>query len=711
MLCDVTGVPLNFAKGVDSISVEAMLPCTLHTFSGEQDLSYHTPNNIVAIAKFLNFIKGHHIPLVLNILAEYSRIMCDDSKSLHDRRPRLLWLLNALSNAEHLGVWGRQGRNDLTERLAAWGRGLSRDGKLESDLFNDFVDAARTGQKTEVVDKLETEFYAEMGTKGQNGQIYRRGLRRTLKVDIPEHTEPLQEEYNKLHELSVQIGTAYELSLEDFEYYLTTKSTDPSGKRILFLFHVSARGQCEWTDAICYRHVWETGVMMDDKCNRNAVALGIQEDRQVGHLLLHDVHVACQQLRDLKKQFPDEERHNLRWRLFHHEGFPIYPFRHSPLGASYGKRGRHAISMETLFRGEDLNAEGFDPADLTKWNPDKGTIIRTAWLINVSQWEYSDEVLPSIRAMLHCVPLHGPEASPVDDLGMEVWGVPAAHDIDGYQPKAPSSGLPGNTTVLLPKEKYLDSSIEPSYDCMICGREHRVLGALVNHVKRDHYKSSFRCVCGQHEGSQYALDLHNERFHSPDILGHAQDYWERDEAERTCDQCRSILTFRQNRTKHALLSHSFFCDAHAECQLKFVTEIGYYSHVLDQHPETHAAEKIRLAGKLVTCPDCGCWTSTKHFVRHQSIKHDPTSKEVEIVCSKDDCKSRYTGGHAIGHFYSHLNNRHNDHWCKDCWVWFPNTKEKRTHIDKSHNLTLTYAEEVGDKWRCLFCNDDDDDDD
>ncbi|KAI1268994.1 hypothetical protein F5Y18DRAFT_423224 [Xylariaceae sp. FL1019] len=74
-------------------------------------------------------------------------------------------------------------------------------------------------------------------------------------------------------------------------------------------------------------------------------------------------------------------------------------------------------------------------------NPDNGTIVRTTWLVNVSQWEYSDKVLPLIRAILHYVPFHGPEASLVDDLGMEVWGVPAAQDIDGYHPLLGSLGI------------------------------------------------------------------------------------------------------------------------------------------------------------------------------------------------------------------------------------------------------------------------------
>ncbi|KAL6837142.1 hypothetical protein V8C40DRAFT_260170 [Trichoderma camerunense] len=92
--CAYTGDQLSWAPGPQSVSVEAIYPYVV----SDRQLGYHTAQNVTTISSSLNWAKGKSASILLPLLATW--IKADDAPGLSfkQRKGRLAWAFNAVSN-------------------------------------------------------------------------------------------------------------------------------------------------------------------------------------------------------------------------------------------------------------------------------------------------------------------------------------------------------------------------------------------------------------------------------------------------------------------------------------------------------------------------------------------------------------------------------------------------------------------------------------
>lgn len=133
--CDYTGVDFSWAPGYQSFSMEAIYAFAI---TGDR-VAYHVSQNVCSVSRALNWLKCQNMPIHLPLIAALIRLQ-DEDMPLEERKGRLSWIFNALTNeANFETVYHFRFRHQAqVEAFAKW--------TLEKQ--RDILEAARTGIKT-----------------------------------------------------------------------------------------------------------------------------------------------------------------------------------------------------------------------------------------------------------------------------------------------------------------------------------------------------------------------------------------------------------------------------------------------------------------------------------------------------------------------------------------------------------------------------------
>ncbi|KAL6794264.1 hypothetical protein J3E68DRAFT_450898 [Trichoderma sp. SZMC 28012] len=147
--CAYTGNQLSWAPGPQSISVEAIYPYVV----SNQQLAYHTAQNVTIVSTSLNWAKGKSASILLPLLATW--INADDAPGLSfkQRKGRLAWAFNAVSNEGLIaGIYGlRMSHKAQLDKWRTW----------TLDKQRQVLELFRTGRRTSAIaneiDSYDTE--------------------------------------------------------------------------------------------------------------------------------------------------------------------------------------------------------------------------------------------------------------------------------------------------------------------------------------------------------------------------------------------------------------------------------------------------------------------------------------------------------------------------------------------------------------------------
>ncbi|KAF3054687.1 hypothetical protein CFAM422_013336 [Trichoderma lentiforme] len=158
--CAYTGNQLSWAPGPQSVSVEAIYPYVV----SDQQLRYHTAQNVTTISSSLNWAKGKSASILLPLLATWIKAYDAPGLSFKQRKGRLAWAFNAVSNEGLIaGIYGLR---------------ISHEAQLDNwrtwtlDKQRQFIELFRTGRRTSDVaneiDSYDTEDFYYVRRKSES---------------------------------------------------------------------------------------------------------------------------------------------------------------------------------------------------------------------------------------------------------------------------------------------------------------------------------------------------------------------------------------------------------------------------------------------------------------------------------------------------------------------------------------------------------------
>lgn len=111
--------------------------------TGER-IAYHASQNTCTVSRALNWLKGKNIPIHLPLVAALIRLQ-DGDMPLEERKRRLAWIFNALTNEANFKTMYlfRLLHQNQVDEWAKWTPAKQRD----------ILEAARTGTKTRRITK------------------------------------------------------------------------------------------------------------------------------------------------------------------------------------------------------------------------------------------------------------------------------------------------------------------------------------------------------------------------------------------------------------------------------------------------------------------------------------------------------------------------------------------------------------------------------
>ncbi|KAM0549398.1 hypothetical protein ACHAO7_006290, partial [Fusarium culmorum] len=659
LLCDYTGLPISWAPGPRSPSVESIYPVV--KFEGHY--AYHAPPNVCLIMSFINWAKRQHTPIALPLVSVW--LNAREEENFDSRRRQCAWAFNALSNVVTITrSWRTMGYHK--SKFERWG-------SLELSQQRAILEVQRTGERIQemhdIIQATDVDFLwaavygvapAKLGYRASS--IYR-----------------------NLERIAESKG----ITASEFEYYCTLPSPGRRRQRVFYPFHVLSRPQAEsmkWDWPILHQLCQEMLRTMRTWCNKHAEKAGYGEAHVDEVRLIYWMgHWVCDQINTLKAQLSDREEIAFslmvdRW------GLPIVPWVSHILRVSLCKKQDHGIAM--VFGIED--APDFDP--IQHIDLSRTTVTIDTSLTNMAMRNYDDGSWDSLRSTLMQVPLHHPFWKVNLSLGNEVW---AGEWDRSVEPLAPTPEFQAN---LLSIEAWLDEQTREPFSCAYCAQIFNSAGQLVEHSRKcsqgiqDEHEAPnldpadedywhFRCdECGQTFSNLDSLVLHR-KIHLG-IKSHK------------CSECGSAFLRADNLKDHMRMhtnERSYKCD---QCSAAFRT-LGS----LKAHKRTHTGEKphgcnicgarFTQSGQLVIhmrkhtgarpykCDKCPATFATSTALAYHKTTH---TGEKPYKCDFKGCDKAFTAASTLNvHMRTHTGEK--PHKCdfENCDKAFSTKSELTVH--------------------------------
>ena len=384
-VCDYTGVDLSWYPGPRSTSIEAVNPVAIWS-SG---MGYHVVPNVAVVSSSLNLAKKNHGLLYLPLAALWIRTIDRNDLSFSDKKGRCAWIYNAMCNCAIMATCCRLTR-DREIQFKEW-----REWSLDD--LRGFVDALRTGKKTESIRKTIDSFI----------QADRKDRKKVLapeSASIQDATESEKQDGRRMLEGMIKIADTQGLSKEDFIFYLTIRAPRRSD-RVFFPFHLFSHARArelrwDWNTTIAFAKSKIT--RMKGYCNKRAEDAGIGEKELSPTSFLYTMaaHFSQKFVR-LRSERPDARREELLLYNLDRFGMLLVPWQNHPGKLSLCKDQDHGVAMMMGFDVPD--GMEFDP--LQHINLRKSTITFDSVLTNISMWNYSMEDTASVRDLVSRPPL------------------------------------------------------------------------------------------------------------------------------------------------------------------------------------------------------------------------------------------------------------------------------------------------------------------
>ncbi|KAJ2980741.1 hypothetical protein NUW58_g6868 [Xylaria curta] len=504
-----------------------------------------------------------------------------NEEEFETKEPELRFLFNGLMNCTTIHSIFGTSISDRGKRLNRFEKIINNDEECLEELLN----VLRTGVYSGLVEKLLSNHKLQFSGKS----IYRllsisKGRRRR------EHRYFNQSPHNQIYTTLLQIATKYGISQREFNDCLTIPSTNHSGKRVFYPFHI-------WSVPFARKVFWdmdttlqwaEMRVRMLNKCDRDAIDLDVNEKNLTPQRFLFEVaHQLCYKLQQLKERDPYLSSEKLKFELgLDPISFPIVPFVNHPTKATIGKYPQHGIAMETGYRGA-LDDDNFDP--VSGWNKAHSTMQFTTTIANHMQKSYDFDVMADMSAVWQSIPWDGPLAAPCDTIGSKIWAV----DLGPQDYFWHKSKLKEHIQVV-----HLNKRL---FKCNECDQAFTRKPNLDRHIQEVHLNErQFKCnECNQAFVRKQNLDEHIQAVHN--------------KREFKCDKCNQAFTRKRNLDQHIKEVHlnkrPFKCD---ECNRAFSRK-----HDRDQH-----IEAVHLKIRPFKCDECNqAFAQKQHLKRHIKAVH------------------------------------------------------------------------------------------
>ncbi|KAH7221433.1 hypothetical protein BKA60DRAFT_634679 [Fusarium oxysporum] len=490
LLCDYTGLPMSWAPGPRSPSLESIYPMV--KFEGHNE--YHAPPNGCFIMSFINWAKRQHLPIALPLVSVW--LNAYQEPNFNSQQRQCVWAFNALSN---MMIMTRtfQAMGSHEKQIRRWNRrGVDEQRAI--------LEMQRTGTRIPGVEHLLEAASADFLWVPTSDRAPRRNF----------HWSSI---YGNLKRIAESKG----LTSSEFEHYCTVLSPGRIRQRVFYPFHILSRPQAEsigWDWHILFQICREMLHRMRTQCNKHAEKAGHGEAHVDAVRLIYWMGTwVCDQISRLKAKTSDKEEIAFslmldRW------GLPIVPWISHILRVSLCKKQDHGIAM--IFGIED--APDFDPVQHIDLN--RATVTPDTGFTNMAMRNFDAGCWDSLRATLMWVPLQHPFWKVDLSLGDKVW---AGEWDRSIQPQAPT---PEFQATLLSIEAWVDEQPRDPFACAYCGQTFNSAGQLVKHSR------------GCSRGTQDEQEAPNLKQDTAD-----QEYWN---GRHKCDICGRSFTQAGNLKTH-----------------------------------------------------------------------------------------------------------------------------------------------------------------
>ncbi|KAG5827294.1 hypothetical protein H9Q74_002639 [Fusarium xylarioides] len=527
LLCDYTGLPMSWAPGPRSPSLESIYPMV--KFEGH--IEYHAPPNECLIMSFMNWAKRQHLPIALPLVSVW--LNAYQEPNFNSQQRQCVWAFNALSNTMVM--------TRTFQAIGAHDSQIKHWNSLGVDEQRAILEMQRTGTRIpEAENLLEAASEDSLWVPTKNGVSTRRNF----------HGASI---YRNLKRIAESKG----ITTFEFEYYCTILSPGRIRQRVFYPYHILSRPQAEsigWDWHILFQICREMLYKMRCNCNKHAEKAGYGEAHVDAVRLIYWMGTwVCDQINRLKAEKSDKEEIAFsvmldRW------GLPIVPWRSHILRVSLCKKQDHGIAM--IFGIEDT--PDFDPVQHI--NLTCATVTLDTGFTNMAMKNFNAGSWDGLRTILMQVPLYHPFWKVDLSLGDNVW---AGEWDRSIQPQAPTPEFQAN---LLSIEAWVDEQPRDPFACAYCGQTFNSAGRLVEHSR----------VCSRGiQDEQEAPNLEQDKAD--------QECWD---SIHKCDICGQAFTRVDNLTKHKR-THTgekpYKCDI---CGQAFTRVEG-----LHNHKRTHTREK------------------------------------------------------------------------------------------------------------------------
>ncbi|QGI91701.1 hypothetical protein CEK26_004770 [Fusarium fujikuroi] len=527
LLCDYTGLPMSWAPGPRSPSLESIYPMV--KFEGH--IEYHAPPNGCLIMSFINWTKRQHPSIALSLVSVW--LNAYQEPNFNSQRRQCAWAFNALSNMMIM-TRAFQAMDTHENHIKRWdSRGVDEQRAI--------LEMQRTGTRVPEAERfLEAASVDFLWAPAD--------MRYPARLNF--HGSSI---YRNLKRIAESKG----ITTFEFEYYCTVLSPGRIRQRVFYPFHILSRPQAEsigWDWNMLFKLCREMLHTMRTACNKHAE----KADRGEAHVdevqLIYWMGTwVCDQINRLKAEKSDREEIAFsmmldRW------GLPIVPWKSHILRVSLCKKQDHGIAM--IFGIEDT--PDFDPVQHIDLSC--ATVTLDTSFTNMAMKNFDTGSWDSLRTILMQVPLHHPFWKVDLSLGDTVW---AGEWDRSIQPQAPTPEFQAN---LLSIEAWVDEQPRDPFACAYCGQTFNSAGRLVEHSRR--------CSRGI-EDEQEAPNLEQDNAD--------QEYWD---STHKCDICNKSFTTARSLTRHKR-THTgdkpYKCDI---CGRSFTRAKG-----LKEHIKTHTGQK------------------------------------------------------------------------------------------------------------------------
>ncbi|EWZ42618.1 hypothetical protein FOZG_07486 [Fusarium oxysporum Fo47] len=558
LLCDYTGLPMSWAPGPRSPSLESIYPVV--KFEGH--IEYHAPPNGCLIMSFINWAKGQHLSIALPLVSVW--LNAYQEPNFNSQQRRCVWAFNALSNAMIMTrTFQTMGSHE--DQIRRWNR-------LGVDEQRAILEMQRTGTRVPEAERLlEAASEDSLWDPTYNG----------VSAGLNFHGSSI---YRNLKRIAESKG----ITTFEFEYYCTVLSSGRIRQRVFYPFHILSRPQAEsigWDWHILFQICRDMLKKMRKECNKHAEKAGHGEAHVDAVRLIYWMGTwVCDQISRLKAEESDKEEIAFslmldRW------GLPIVPWVSHILRVSLCKKQDHGIAM--VFGIED--APGFDPVqhiDLTR-----ATVTLDTGFTNMAMRNFDAGSWDNLRAILMQVPLHHPFWKVDLSLGDSVW---AGEWDRSIQPQAPTPEFQAN---LLSIEAWVDEQPRDPFACAYCGQTFNSAGRLV-----EHSRGCSRGIQDEQEAPNLGQDNADQEYWDSIHKSHKRTHT--GEKPYKCDICGRAFAQKAGLNRHKMV-HT----GEKPCKCDICSQSFSQPGDLKRHKRTHTGEKPHK------CDSCG-----QSFARAGNLK-------------------------------------------------------------------------------------------